>query len=82
MHINSIALYKVIETNNGIALINAIDRSGRPETVELVVADATTCGNYLLRYLYARSAGRTMAEAHKQALADAHVVKSWEPAHG
>lgn len=81
MIINGFALYKIIETNNGLAVINAVDKSDRPEVVELIVADAATCGNYLLRYLYARSKpGSTMTSAHKEALADARMItRSWEP---
>ena len=81
MIINGFALYKVIETANGLALINALDKSNRPDVVELVVADARTCAEYMLRYIHARAdgaAGKTMAEAHRQALEGAVVVKKWE----
>lgn len=81
MFINALALYKIVEFQNGILVLNALDKLDRPHT-ELVVADARTCGEYLLRYLHARAdgaAGKTMEEAHRQALVGAIVVKKWEP---
>jgi hypothetical protein len=81
MFINGIALYKVIEFGGGILILNALDKLDRPHT-ELVIADIRTCGEYLLRYLHARgdgAAGKSMEEAHRQALQGAIVVKSWEP---
>jgi hypothetical protein len=82
MLINGFALFKVVEFSQGIALLNALDKMEGRDHVELIVADARTCGEYLTRYLHARSegaAGKTMAEAHRQALQGAIVVKSWEP---
>ena len=79
--INGIALYKVVEFAKGVMILNALDKLDRPH-VELVIADARTCGEYLVRYLHARAdgaAGKTMAEAHRQALQGAIVVKSWQP---
>ena len=79
MNINNVALCKVVEVQNGIALINALDKSDRPEAVELIVADAYTCGLYLARYLHARALGRSMLDSHRQALAGARCLKYWEP---
>jgi hypothetical protein len=79
--LNGVALYKVVEFEQGILLLNALDKMDRKH-VELVVADARTCGEYLVRYLHARAdgaAGKSMVEAHRQALQGAIVVRSWEP---
>jgi len=83
MKINGLALYKVVEITNAIVIVNALDRmTDRPDAVELVIADARTCAEYLVRYLHARSegaAGKDMVAAHRQALEGAIVQKSWEP---
>lgn len=83
MFINGVALYKVVEFDHGVIVLNALDKmTDRPSAVELIVADIRTCGEYLARYLHARgdgAAGKSMAEAHRQALQGAIVVKQWEP---
>lgn len=82
MHINEFALFKVVEIRNAVLILNALDKvENQREAVELIVADARTCGEYLLRYLHARAdgaAGKGMVEAHQQALKGARVVKKWE----
>lgn len=81
MNINGVALYKVVEFEGGILLMNALDKMTDRKNVELVIADVRTCGEYLARYLYARgdgAAGKSMAEAHRQALEGAIVVKKWD----
>jgi len=81
MNINGYALYKVVEFDTGILILNALDKLEHRRCVELIHADARTCAEYLLRYLHARSdgaAGKSMVEAHRQALQGAIVVKSWE----
>lgn len=81
MFINDAALFKVVEFDQGILILNALDAMPGRKHVDLVVADAKTCGEYLLRYLHARAqgaAGKTPAEAHKQALEGAIVVKAWD----
>lgn len=83
MNINGFALYKVVEFDKGIILLNALDSMPGRQCVELVMADAKTCGEYLARYLHARgegAAGKTIEQAHKEALAGAKVVqRKWEP---
>jgi len=79
MEIRELAQYKVVEFDKGILILNALDNMmNRPGAVELIMSDPKTIGEYLLRYLHARSkgaAGVSMREAHKQALQGAIVTR-------
>ena len=68
------AYFKVIEFDKGIVIVNALDGVNRTEARELIVANARSIGEYLLRYLHARANGKTQSEAHQQAIKDAVVV--------
>jgi len=71
------ALYKVVEFDKGILILNALDNmTNRPGATELIVADSKTIGEYLMKYLHARpKAGISIRDAHKQALVGAMVVR-------
>jgi hypothetical protein len=73
-------LYKIIEIDQGIALVNALDRiTDRADAVELVTAELETCMDYLVRYTHARSCGRTIKRAHWSALYGLKTLNHWRP---
>ena len=80
MNLNPYALYKVIEIDRGIAIINAADRSAHPQQVELILGDPITCVEYLSRYAHARMHGlKNKAQAHEIAKAGLPFVRAWSP---
>lgn len=74
MKIHGGTLYKIVEFNQGILILNALDSMmQRPEAKTLAVGTASQCGEYLMVYLHARSGsdvaavGKGAIEAHRQA---------------
>lgn len=77
MKIEGEALYKIVEFDKGIIILNALDTMpGRPEAVGLIAGKPSVIGEYLVRYMHARGEGKNIREAHKQALGkDALVLR-------
>jgi hypothetical protein len=73
------AIYKVVEFNKGIIVLNGLDNMmQRPDAIELVVADGQTCGEYLMKYLYLRCRGAAGVDrkiAHEEALQGLIVIR-------
>lgn len=81
MFINDSALFKLVEFDQGLLMMNALDSMPGRKHVVLILADAKTCGEYLARYLHARAtgaAGQSPAVAHRQAMAGAIVINQWD----
>jgi hypothetical protein len=73
-NVNTLQLYKVCEFNSGIVIIGSRDNLQRPDTVELIIADLPTIGEYLARYCYERANGKDPKAAHAEALKGARVI--------
>lgn len=75
MNVKPLALYKVVEFDKGVIILNAVDALKRPDARYLIVADFATCGEYLARYCHERSQGRDVLTAHQAALRGARVIQ-------
>lgn len=79
MKFSTIVSYKVVETDKALVLLYAGDRvAGRPGTHELVIADLTTCCEFMARYTAERASGRDPADARTWALKGARVLEPVE----
>lgn len=75
MKIEGEALYKVVEFEKGIIILNALDTmSDRPEAVGLIAGKPNVIGEYIVRYLHARSKGKDIRAAHQEALGKDAIV--------
>lgn len=66
-------MYKVIEIRGGLAIIDINDNVKGQNACPLMAADGETICEYLLRYIHAREDGKTLKEAHDQALRGAQI---------
>lgn len=74
MIIENAALYKAVEFDKGILILNALDNMmNRPEARELFMATPKACGEILMKYLQARANGKDQSAALMQAL-DGQIV--------
>lgn len=78
MIINPHAIYKVIEFDGGIGLINATTKSRDPGAVELVWGALDQCMLYLGRYVEERKV-HNMIGAHEIASREGRYVFLWRP---
>lgn len=66
-------MYKVVELRGGLVIIDINDNVKGQNACPLMAADDATICEYLLRYIHAREAGKTLKEAHDQALKGAQI---------
>jgi len=76
VNVKPLALYKVVEFDKGVIILNAVDSMmKRPDAHYLIVADFATCGEYLARYCFERAQGKDVVTAHQAALKGARVIQ-------
>ena len=65
MNITTGQHYQIVEFDKGVILIASNDKLERRDSWPLIIGNAETCSEYLLRYLRAREKGGDQAEDQK-----------------
>jgi hypothetical protein len=68
--------YKVVECSEFIAIMKPQDKFNDYNAQDLIIGDLPSVCEYLARYTHARSAGKEIDDAHREALAGATVIKA------
>lgn len=69
MKLEKTALYKLIEFDKGLLIVNAIDSMmDRPGTRELIISTPGGIAEYMQHFIHAKANGRNTSEAHEQAM--------------
>lgn len=73
MQVSKFLQYKVIESEQHLSIIPA--KRVVQGAIDLVIADISTCCEYLIRYADERAGGKLPKEAHQVALKGARVLQ-------
>lgn len=76
MRFSKLINYKVVEFDGGILIMGAKDNLQRPGVEQLIVADSETIGVYITRYMHGREMGKTVNDAHRDALKGASIIEA------
>jgi hypothetical protein len=76
MKMSHFETYKVVECGDFLAIMRPQDNFNDHKKADLIVSDLPTCCEYLARYTYARAGGKSIDDAHREALAGARVIKA------
>lgn len=75
MQFSKLLMYKVVEISGALVIMGQHDNVTRKDAVPLIIADSDTMVEYLLRYIGLREMGKSLQEAHREALKGADITE-------